>query len=108
MSRRLRACAAAFAASALLLAAAAPATAYQDQGLAATQADTPVIFDALILRPLGILMTAGGFVAFVPTAAVVSLTRPTDVVKPFKLLVVNPFRYTFMDPLGQHPDHSAS
>ena len=39
---------------------------------------------------------------FLPAAAVVGATRPTDVGKPFQMLVANPFRYTFIDPLGQH------
>jgi hypothetical protein len=33
---------------------------------------------------------------------VVGATRPVDIGKPFQLLVANPFRYTFIDPLGQH------
>jgi hypothetical protein len=41
-------------------------------------------------------------VVYVPAAAVVGLTRPTDIGKPFQQLVAAPFRYTFLDPLGQH------
>jgi hypothetical protein len=75
---------------------------YDDQGLEAAKKDTPILLDALILRPVGLALTAVGMVVFVPAAAVVGATRPTDVGKPFQMLVANPFRYTFLDPLGQH------
>jgi hypothetical protein len=39
----------------------------------------------------------------VPAGAFVGLTRPTDIGKPFHSLVAVPFRYTFLDPLGEHP-----
>jgi len=75
---------------------------FDDQGLEATKKDTPVVLDAFILRPVGLALTAVGTALFVPAAAVVGATRPTDIGKPFQILVANPFRYTFMDPLGQH------
>jgi hypothetical protein len=61
-----------------------------------------VVLDALFLRPIGLVMTAVGTVLFVPTAGIVSLTRPTDLPKPFRVLVARPFHYTFLDPLGEH------
>ena len=75
---------------------------FDDEGLQATKKETPVLLDAFILRPVGLALTAVGTVLFVPAAAVVGVTRPTDIGKPFQMLVANPFRYTFMDPLGQH------
>jgi hypothetical protein len=81
---------------------AAAGAAYDDPGLEATKKDTPILLDALILRPVGLALTAVGTALFVPAAAVVGATRPTDVGKPFQMLVANPFRYTFIDPLGQH------
>ena len=80
----------------------AAAGTFDDTGLEATKKDTPIILDAFILRPVGLALTAVGTALFVPAAAVVGATRPTDVGKPFQMLVANPFRYTFMDPLGQH------
>jgi hypothetical protein len=80
----------------------AAGAAFDDPGLEATKKDTPVLLDAFILRPVGLALTAIGTVVFVPAAAVVGATRPTDIGKPFQLLVANPFRYTFLDPLGQH------
>ncbi len=103
MFQHTRGFVAALVATAVLVVGAAPALAYQDEGLEATQKSTPVLLDAMVLRPMGLLLTVGGIVAFVPAGAVVGLTRPTDLGKPFKLLVANPFRYTFMDPLGEHP-----
>jgi hypothetical protein len=102
MFRRTRGFVAALAASAVLLAGAAPALAYTDEGLAAQRRQTPTLLDALILRPVGLVLTLGGVVAFVPTGALVGLMRPTDIGKPFRALVANPFCYTFLDPLGEH------
>jgi hypothetical protein len=95
---------AALVATAMLIGSVGPAAgaAYEDQGLEATKKETPILLDALILRPVGLALTAVGTALFVPAAAVVGATRPTDVGKPFQMLVANPFRYTFMDPLGQH------
>jgi hypothetical protein len=80
----------------------AAAASFDDQGIEATKRDTPVLLDAFILRPVGLALTAVGTALFVPAAAVVGATRPRDVGKPFQMLVANPFRYTFVDPLGQH------
>ncbi len=107
MSPRIRVMVAALLATAVLVAGASSAFAYepfayQGVGVEARERETPVLLDAFILRPLGLVLTGLGMVAFVPAAAFVGLTRPTDIGKPFKLLVANPFRYTFLDPLGEH------
>lgn len=102
MSPRIRVMVAALLATAVLVAGASPAFAYDDVGIKNHERETPVLLDAFILRPMGLVLTGLGMVAFVPAAAFVGLTRPTDIGKPFKLLVANPFRYTFMDPLGEH------
>jgi hypothetical protein len=95
---------AALVATALLTGSVGPAAAasYDDQGLEATKKETPILFDVFFLRPLGLALTAGGAAFFVPVAAAVGLFRPTEVGKPFQELVAKPFRYTFLDPLGQH------
>ena len=107
MSPRIRVMLAALLATAVLVAGASPAVAYEpfayeDVGIEGRTRETPVLLDAFFLRPMGLVLTGLGIVAFVPAAAFVGLTRPTDLGKPFKLLVANPFRYTFMDPLGEH------
>jgi hypothetical protein len=103
MSGRIRGFAAALVASAVLLSGAAPALAYKDEGFAAAEQHTPALLDAFVLRPVGLLVTAVGTVLFVPAGALVGITRPTNIGKPFHSLVAVPFRYTFLDPLGEHP-----
>ncbi len=82
MSHQIRTVAAVLAASAVLLGSAAPASAGIDQGLGAMARTTPVFF--------------------VATSPLVLITRPTDIAKPFKVLVARPFTYTFVDALGEH------
>ena len=106
MSRRIRNLTAALAMAAILVSGASPALAFRDEGLSATEKSVPVALDALVLRPLGLILTVGGAVlALIPTA-VVAITRPTDLAMPFQYFVAKPFRYTFMDPLGEHPPQS--
>ncbi|MGH0028787.1 MAG: hypothetical protein ACQGVC_03280 [Myxococcota bacterium] len=63
----------------------------------------PVVVDVLVLRPMGLAMTALGAVVYAfPVAPLTAMTRPSDLGKPFKMLVATPARYTFADPLGQH------
>lgn len=64
----------------------------------------PVILDALVMRPVGFLTMCAGFVTFAAASPVMAITRPTDMHKPWKSLVVLPSRFTFVDPLGFHPD----
>jgi hypothetical protein len=60
------------------------------------------IFDLIVLRPLGLGVTALGVAVFVPAALVTAVVRPSDIDKPFDYLVMQPFGYTFQDPLGTH------
>ena len=103
MSGRIRGFAAALVASAVLLSGAAPALSFTDEGLEASEKHTPALLDAMFLRPIGLLVTVSGAALFVPAGAVVGITRPTNIRKPFHSLVAVPFRYTFLDPLGEHP-----
>jgi hypothetical protein len=57
----------------------------------------------MVFRPLGLVLTAGGAALSIVPCAFVAITRPTDIVKPLEMLVARPFRYTFLDPLGEHP-----
>ena len=102
MSRHIRNVAAATFAVAALVTAATPALAFKDEGLAATERHTPVVIDALVLRPMGLMMTAGGIVVGAIPTAIVAVTRPTDIGKSLAYWVGRPFKYTFMEPLGQH------
>ena len=60
-------------------------------------------FDAFLLRPLGFGALAIGSVLFLcPVLPITLITRPTDVMKPFKILILNPAKYIWADPLGTH------
>jgi hypothetical protein len=61
-----------------------------------------VVFDAALLRPLGLVVTIGGAVTYGVLVPFVAMTRPTDLGKPLEPLVIRPARYTFVDPLGEH------
>ena len=77
--------------------AAANAQSLEDQG------KVNVIFDAVVLRPLGMAMTAiGGLLFAFPVGPLVGITRPSEIHKPLEFLVLRPARYTFSDPLGHH------
>ncbi|HEY8154071.1 MAG TPA: hypothetical protein VII72_08090 [Myxococcota bacterium] len=103
MSRSIRTFVAAFLTSALILTQAAPAFAVTTMHSIENEPNSvPVIFDALILRPVGIMMTAVGTVGFCLVAPFMAITRPTDLGKPFSALVVAPARYTWVDRLGTH------
>ena len=58
--------------------------------------------DALLLRPLGFVSLVMGTALFVPAGALTLVTRPTDIGKPFKALIIDPALYVWADPLGEH------
>lgn len=107
MPARIRSFVAALMVAALFGSTAAPAFADgfgTHDDTTAYASSVPVLFDILILRPAGLLMTAGGLVLYTfPVLPITALTRPTQIWKPFGLLVATPARFTFSDPLGQHP-----
>lgn len=104
MRRQLRSFVAAAASAAIVFTAAAPVFAESFEfGTGNREKDVPVVFDALFLRPGGLVMTALGTAVFAAISPIVAITRPTDFGKPFRILMVRPARYTFVDPLGQHP-----
>ena len=102
MSRHIRNVTAALVVAAALVTAGTPAFAFKDEGMAATERHTPIFIDAVVLRPLGLVMTAGGVIVGALPTAFVAITRPTDIGKSLDYWVGTPFRYTFMDPLGEH------
>ena len=86
-----------------LLLAATPAAAF-DQETNDMNHSVPMLFDILVMRPLGLVATVGGLALYAfPVAPVTLLTRPADIGKPLNLLVATPGRFTFVDPIGQHP-----
>jgi len=67
--------------------------------------DSVPIATDIPLRLLGIGLTAGGFVVFCVTAPIVAITRPTDIGKAWRSFVVWPAKFTWIDPLGRHPQY---
>ncbi len=106
MHHRFRGIVSTILALALILCLASPAAAVtsalgRDTG--ENENSVPILFDVMVLRPLGLTVTILGTVLYAfPVAPITAMTRPTDLGKPFKLMVAVPGRYTFVDPLGQH------
>jgi hypothetical protein len=105
MLNRIRQFSAASAAVVLVLSLALPARADR---VAETNGDeptsVPVIFDAAVMRPLGLLTVVVGTAFYlVPVAPIVALTRPTEIGKPLGPMIGAPLAFTFKDPLGHHP-----
>ena len=64
---------------------------------------SPVTFDLLFLRPVGLVSLVTGTALFIaPVMPLTLISRPGDIGKPAKVLVARPARYVFADPLGQH------
>jgi len=106
MLRRYQTLAAALALGALLFGSAAPALAYDDMRMRTKdgwhEEPAPVLVDAGLLRPMGILMTVAGVGLMVPVGLFTAMTRPTEIGKPWHELVVKPARFTWVDPIGSH------
>lgn len=104
MLRRFQTSAAALALGALLFGSAAPALAYDDLRTKDGwhEEPAPVLVDAALLRPMGILMTVAGVGLMLPVGLFTAITRPTDIGKPWHELVVKPARFTWIDPIGSH------
>jgi hypothetical protein len=98
MSARFRSTLAALAAALLCATSAVPAAAYSVD----ENADTPVVFDALIVRPFGFVSFVFGSSLFVASLPLVAVTRPQDIDEPWKALVVRPARFVWGDELGAH------
>ena len=99
---RARAFIVALTVGALLLGNAAPAAASASADDFTRRHEVPVLLDAMLMRPMGLLMTGVGLVLAPIPMAFVAITRPKEAMMPFTELVVRPARFTFIDPLGQH------
>jgi len=65
-------------------------------------ANAPVAVDVLLLRPVGFISLVVGTGLFLAASPIVLITRPQEIDKPFKTLVVRPAKYIWADPLGGH------
>ena len=98
MSARIRRLVAALAVALVISSPATTALAYSSD----ENANTPVVFDAMIVRPLGIVTFILGTSLFCAALPLVLVTRPTDIDKPFDALVIKPARFVWVDDLGGH------
>jgi hypothetical protein len=59
--------------------------------------------DLLILRPLGLVTMCVSTIFFVfPVIPITLLTRPSEIAKPWDIMVAEPARFVWMHPLGSH------
>jgi len=97
---QLRRFAAALALAATLLAPSA--------SLAATNIDTvgdrgsPPMVDLFLMRPLGLAMLGASCMLFVPAAALTAAFRYQELPTTYEILIEEPVRFVFIDPLGSH------
>jgi len=104
MRNRIRRFVAACVMAGLVLSAAHPAMADRVAEVGDEPTAVPMIFDALVMRPIGLMTVALGTLVYVfPVAPIMAITRPADIAKPLGPLVGVPVRFTFKDPIGQHP-----
>lgn len=105
MQKMFRSFAAALAMAGLVLSLASPALAVER--LAVVENDPsamPMMFDILVMRPIGLAATLVGTAVYVfPVLPIMAVTRPSDIAEPLEPLVAAPGRFTFSDPIGQHP-----
>ena len=70
--------------------------------LPSENASSHPVVDLIFLRPLGFAALVGGASLFIPAGAYALMTRPQEIDKPFRWLIVKPARYIWADPLGEH------
>jgi hypothetical protein len=97
MSNRLRPILAVMAAILMFSTTATAGTVSQNDAANAT----PVV-DVMLLRPAGFVSLVVGTGLFIATSPIVLITRPHEIGKPFKSLVVRPAKYLWVDPIGGH------
>lgn len=62
----------------------------------------PVMWDVFLIRPLSVVLTALSAGVVFPIAALLTgITRPSEMDKPYQLLVQQPIDFTFVRPLGE-------
>jgi hypothetical protein len=68
----------------------------------------PVVRDTYFRFFVGIPATVGGFLGFCVSSPFLAVTRPTEFRKLWNALVVTPVKFTWVDPLGRHPERPDS
>lgn len=100
---RIRRTFAAVSAALVLTLGATPAWSTDEHDVPSADSTSPPMFDLFVLRPVGIVAIGIGTALFIaPVAPLTLISRPSDIGKPFRKLVVDPVRYVVADPLGEH------
>jgi hypothetical protein len=72
-------------------------------GTEANNMTSPLAVDLFILRPIGLATMCVSAVLFViPVIPLTLLTRPSEISKPWQMMVVEPAKFVWVDPLGSH------
>jgi hypothetical protein len=58
--------------------------------------------DIFVMRPLGLVMLGVGTALFIPAAGLTAITRPKEIRVPYNILVREPARFVFVDPIASH------
>jgi len=90
-----------FVALALVGLLAAPAGAESNVGNVASEPAGPV-FDALFMRPLGLVGLMASAALWVPAQAITMAVRWDERQKPIDIMLRKPYEWVFVDPLGTH------
>jgi hypothetical protein len=64
----------------------------------------PIGFDLFTRVVFGIPLTIAGAAVMIPAGLATAITRPSEMDKTWDMLVMAPVRYTWVDPLGYHPE----
>jgi hypothetical protein len=107
MSRSLRRLAAALAVAGILLApsvAPASGSVHSDNGglMQLESSNSPPVFDALFIRPLGLAGLGISAAFWLPAQAITMAVRPSEWRTPIEYMLRRPFEFVFVDPLGSH------
>ena len=86
-------------ASAVLLLATTATAQTVSQGDAA---NAPIAVDVMLLRPAGFIGLVLGTGFFLVATPFVLITRPHEIGTPFDALVIEPAKFLWRDPLGEH------
>ena len=61
----------------------------------------PVMWDVFLIRPVSVVATGVSAGLVFPVAALLTgITRPSEMHKPYRILVAEPIEFTFKRPLG--------
>jgi hypothetical protein len=61
-----------------------------------------VVFDLLVMRPVGLIGLGIGAVLWLPAAAMTAAVQPSEIGRPTEVLILKPYRYVFDDSIGSH------